>query len=339
MASHNPTDLEFDSVDPPSEQARTRARQRYDTLLEPPRSLGRLEELGAWLAACQGRCPPHAPTQTCAVVFPAAHGIAARGVSRHPATATTELTGRFNSGGTALHALTGVTGANITTAELDNYDSGAIDVEDALTTAQTDNTVRAGAALADAEVDSGADLLLPATVGVGSSTPASVIVAAMIDTEPVAVVGRGSGIDDRTWMRKAAVVRDALRRSRTAQQHPLALLRIVGGADLAAATGFLAQAAVRRTPVLLDGLTSVAAALLAERLATGARAWWLAPHSSPEPAHSLALRELELTPLLDLGITLQQGAAASTALPLLHMAARTLHDMPPREQADLTQPW
>src|SRR5699024_5106842 len=254
-------------------------------------------------------------------------------------TATRELTDRFNSGGTALHALTGVTGANIRTAELDNFDSGAIDVEDALTTAQTDNTVRAGAALADAEVDSGADLLLPATVGVGSSTPASVIVAAMIDTEPVAVVGRGSGIDDRTWMRKAAVVRDALRRSRTAQQHPLALLRIVGGADLAAATGFLAQAAVRRTPVLLDGLTSVAAALLAERLATGARAWWLAPHSSPEPAHSLALRELELTPLLDLGITLQQGAAASTALPLLHMAARTLHDMPPRAQADLTQPW
>src|SRR5699024_10485100 len=99
-------------------------------------------------------------------------------------------------------------------------------------------------------------------------------------------VGRGSGIDDRTWMRKTRAVRDALRRTSTHRNDPLALLRVAGGADLAAVTGFLAQAAVRRTPALLDGLTSTAAGLLAERLAPGARAWWHSAQATSEPAHT-----------------------------------------------------
>ncbi len=171
-------------------------------------------------------------------------------------------------------------------------------------------------------MDEGADLLVPTELGVGASTPAATLVAALTGTEPVAVVGRGSGIDDNTWMRKAAAVRDALRRARPVVTEPLELLRTAGGADLAALAGFLAQAAVRRTPVLLDDLSVCAAALLAEELAPGARSWWAAAHRTTEPAHAVALEHLDLEPLVDLGIAEGAGTGAVALLPLLANAAR-----------------
>jgi nicotinate-nucleotide--dimethylbenzimidazole phosphoribosyltransferase len=187
--------------------------------------------------------------------------------------------------------------------------------------------VAAGRAIADEEVDSGADLLIAGDMGIGNTTPAAVLVAALTGAEPVAVVGRGTGIDDAGWMRKAAAIRDALRRARPVVREPLALLRTAGGADLAGMAGFLAQAAVRRTPVLLDGVVVGAAALVAEELAPGARAWWLAGHRSVEPAHTLTLEHLGLEPLLDLGMGLGEGSGALTALPLVLMAGRVLAEM------------
>jgi nicotinate-nucleotide--dimethylbenzimidazole phosphoribosyltransferase len=145
--------------------------------------------------------------------------------------------------------------------------------------------------------------------------------------EPVAVVGRGTGIDDRAWMRKAAAIRDALRRARKVAGDPIALLRTSGGADLAAMAGFLAQAALRRTPVVLDGMVVTSAAAVAEQLAPGARQWWVAGHRSVEPAHSIVLDHLKLKPLLELDMRLGEGSGAVVALPLVLMAARILTEM------------
>ena len=117
--------------------------------------------------------------------------------------------------------------------------TGASTATDALTDDETERAVDVGRALADEEVDAGADLLVPGAIGVGATTPASVLVAAITGAEPVAVVGRGSGIDDEAWMRKAAAIRDALRRARPHARDPLALLRVAGGADLAVLAGFL----------------------------------------------------------------------------------------------------
>jgi nicotinate-nucleotide--dimethylbenzimidazole phosphoribosyltransferase len=170
-------------------------------------------------------------------------------------------------------------------------------------------------------------------MGIGNTTPAAVLVAALTNTEPVAVVGRGTGIDDAGWMRKTAAVRDALHRARGHARDPLALLRICGGADLAAIAGFCAQAAVRRTPLLLDGAVVTAAALVAERLAPGARQWWQAGHRSTEPAHGLALAELKLEPILDLGMRLGEGTGALIALPILRAAVATLASMATFDEA------
>jgi nicotinate-nucleotide--dimethylbenzimidazole phosphoribosyltransferase len=196
----------------------------------------------------------------------------------------------------------------------------------------------AGAAVADEEIDGGADLLIAGDMGIGNTTAAAVLVAAVTGNEPVAVVGRGTGIDDVRWMRKASAVRDGLRRSKASGGDPVELLRIAGGADIAAMAAFLAQAAARRTPVLLDGMVVGSAALLAEQLAPGATQWWVAGHRSVEPAHTLALAHLNLVPLLDLQMRLGEGTGAVAALPLLQLAIRVLGEMATFDDAAVSGP-
>jgi nicotinate-nucleotide--dimethylbenzimidazole phosphoribosyltransferase len=161
---------------------------------------------------------------------------------------------------------------------------------------------------------------------VAADTPASALIGAVLGVNAATVTGRGGGIDDAAWMRKCAAIRDAMRRARPALGDPLRLLTVAGGADIAAITGFLLQAAIRRTPVLLDGVVPSAGALLAQRIAFPAPAWWRAGHLSPDPAHAKALERLTLTPLLDYGVSLDAGAGALLALPLVQAAADLLSD-------------
>jgi len=349
-----PENIEFPEITPPDDHARSDAIALHDKLVKPAGSLGRLEELGVWIAACQGQSPPRPFTRPRVIVFAGDHGIAAKGVSAYPAEVTAQLLGTMLTGGAAINVLAAAAGASVrvvdmavdteapATRSIGEYKvrrgSGSIDVEDALSADEVKAAVRAGIAIADAEVDGGADLLIPGDLGIANSTPASVLVAALTGTEPVAVVGRGSGIDDDAWMRKATAVRDALRRARAVLADPVALLRTTAGADIAAMAGFLAQAAARRTPVVLDGLVACAAALVAEDLAPGARRWWVAGQRTAEPAHSLALEHLDLGPLLELDVRLGEGTGAVTALPLLMMAARVLAETATHEQAGVSGP-
>ncbi len=333
--------MPFPPIAAPDEQAHRQAVARNDRLLKPPGSLGRLEELGVWLAACQGVCPPRPLARPRVVVFAGDHGVAHLGVSAYPPEVTAQTLAAFLAGTGAVNAVAAAVGASVRVLDLAvdsdpaglppavgryrvRRGSGRIDVTDALSAAEVDAALDAGRAVADEEVDTGADLLVAGDMGIGNTTPAAVLVAALTGAEPVAVVGRGSGIDDATWMRKTAAIRDALYRTRGVRDDPVALLRVAGGADVAAIAAFLAQAAARRTPVVLDGVVVGAAALLAERLAPGAAGWWVAGHRSLEPAHGLALGELGLTPLLELDMRLGEGVGGLAALPLLQIAARVL---------------
>jgi nicotinate-nucleotide--dimethylbenzimidazole phosphoribosyltransferase len=351
--------VEFPRITPPDQQAHREAVARHEQLTKPAGALGQLEELGVWAAACQGVCPPRPFAQPQVVVFAGDHGVAARGVSAYPSEVTRQMVSNFLSGGAAVNVLATLAGAAVRVIDMAvegepaassaeasplvtrykvRRNSGVIDQEDALTDAEVTQALAAGVAIADEEVDRGADLLIAGDMGIGSTTPAAVLVAALTGAEPVAVVGRGSGIDDAGWMRKAAAIRDALRRARPVVGDPVALLRTAGGADIAAMAAFLAQAAVRRTPVILDGVVVGAAAMLAEELAPGARQWWLAGHRSVEPAHALALDHLELDPVLDLGMRLGEGSGAVVALPLVQMAVRVLAEMATFDDAGVSGP-
>ncbi|MCV7150697.1 nicotinate-nucleotide--dimethylbenzimidazole phosphoribosyltransferase [Mycolicibacterium pyrenivorans] len=341
----------FPAVPTPDAEAASAARERQSMLTKPLGALGRLEDLAAWVAACQGACPPRQFERARVVVFAGDHGVTAAGVSAYPAEVTAAMVANFDAGGAAVNVLATLAGAGVRVADIAvdtaeplspsigahkiRRSSGNISSEDALTPDEVVEAIEAGRRIADEEVDEGADLLIAGDMGIGNTTPATALVAALTDTEPVAVVGRGTGIDDAGWGRKTAAVRDALYRTRRLTADPIALLRICGGADLAAMTGFCAQAAVRRTPVLLDGVVVTAAALAAERLAPGAKQWWQAGHRSTEPAHSLALRDLDLDPIVDLGMRLGEGTGALIALPVLRAAVATLASMATFEEAGI----
>jgi nicotinate-nucleotide--dimethylbenzimidazole phosphoribosyltransferase len=318
----------------PDHEAEQAARELIGTQL----SLGRLGQLGTWICGVQGRCPPADFQRARVVIFAGDHGVSAAGVTAHDPERTARVAAGIVAGSGTVNVFADIARAGVRLVDIAmdtglpadpvrhkvRRSSGRIDREDALREDEQRTAVAAGIAVADEEIDGGADLLVTGHLGAGGSTAAAALVSVLTDTEPVKVVGRGSGIDDDTWMRKAAAVRDARRRGAPARADPDRLLAVAGAADLAALAGFVLRAAARRTPVLLDGLVTTAAALVAHEAAPRVMRWWLAGQLSPEPAHLIALRRLGLDPVLDLGITAGTGCGALAAVPLLRAAVRTL---------------
>jgi len=330
------------------------ARERQRQLTKPAGALGRLEELSIWLAAVQGCCPPRPIGRARVVVFAGDHGVARKGVSAYPPEVTAQMVRNFVAGGAAVNVLARTAAATVRVLDMsvdaDLSDlpadvsahkicrgSGDISSAAALTREEAEEAFRAGIAVADEEVDSGADLLIPADMGIGNTTAAAALVTVLTGAEVATVVGRGTGIDDRMWMVKCAAVRDAARRGRLCAHDMVDLLAQIGGADVAAMSGFLVQAAVRRTPVILDGVVSGAAALVADRIGYRCRHWWLAGHRSTEPAHTITLDRLRLEPVLDYGLSLGEGTGALLALPILRAAGLTLAQMATFGEAGVTQ--
>jgi nicotinate-nucleotide--dimethylbenzimidazole phosphoribosyltransferase len=335
--------MDFATVPAPDAAAEEAARARQDVLTKPQGALGRLEDLSVWVSACQSTCPPRQFTRARVVVFAGDHGVAHTGVSAYPPEVTAQMVANIDSGGAAINVLAGSAGATVRVVDISvdtdeslsaqigahkvRRSSGNIAVEDAMSHDETIAAVTAGSLIADEEIDAGADLLIAGDMGIGNTTPTAALISALTGHEPVEVVGRGTGVDDAGWARKTAAVRDALYRARGSESDPLALLRICGGADLAAMAGFCAQAAIRRTPVLLDGVVVTAAALVAERLAPGASQWWQAGHRSTEPAHAVALAQLGLEPIVDMRMRLGEGSGAALALSVVRAAVATLSSM------------
>ena len=325
-------------IAPPSAEARAEAVQRLAALAVPAGALGRLGELGVWLAACQGRVPPRAPSNVRLAVFAGDHGVAAHGVSAYPAAVTQAMVGVVAQGRSGVDALARAHGVQVRLVDVGvahapdhgtgphhvRRGSGAIHLEDALTHAETLQALEVGAAVAREEIAAGADLLLSGDLGIGNTTPAAALVAAGLGVPAEEVVGRGTGVDDAGLARKTAVVEQALRRAGTRVEDPVDCLTALGSADLAASAGYLREAARAGVPVLLDGLMAVACALSAERLEPGVAAWCAAGQRSTEPGQSLALDKLGLEPLLDLGLRLGEGSGAVAAVPLVRAAAALL---------------
>lgn len=325
-------------IAPPSAEARAEAAERLAALAVPAGALGRLGELGVWLAACQGQVPPAPPSNVRLAVFAGDHGVAAHGVSAYPAAVTQAMVGVVAQGRAGVDALARAHGVHVRLVDIGvdhepgsgagphhvRRGSGAIHLEDALTHAETLQALEVGAAVAREEIAAGADLLLSGDLGIGNTTPAAALVAAGLGVPAEEVVGRGTGVDDAGLERKTAVVEQALRRAGARVEDPLDCLTALGSADLAAATGYLREAARAGVPVLLDGLMAVACALTAERLEPGVAAWCAAGHRSTEPGQSLALDKLGLDPLLDLGLRLGEGSGAVAAVPLVRAAAALL---------------
>ncbi|GAB7033982.1 nicotinate-nucleotide--dimethylbenzimidazole phosphoribosyltransferase [Streptomyces sp. NPDC021749] len=336
-------------IERPDGGVRRDAEERRARLAVPPGALGRLDELGEWLAGAQAQVPVRPIRQARLVLFAGDHGVAELGVSARPAGGTKDLVRAVLEGASPAAVLARGAGAQLRVVDMAvdcepgelpeevtrhrvRRGSGRIDVEDALTAEEAEAAFRAGMTVADEEADAGTDLVVLGDLSVGGTTAASTLVAALCGTDASVVTGRGGArIDDLAWMRKCAAIRDALRRARPVLGDQLELLATVGGADLTAITGFLLQSAVRRTPVILDGVVSAACALVAQRVAFRAPDWWLAGQASGEPAQAKALDRIALNPLLDHGVTAGEGTGALLALPLVQAAAALAAELPVRD--------
>jgi nicotinate-nucleotide--dimethylbenzimidazole phosphoribosyltransferase len=328
----------------PSAEVRAEAAERLAGLATPAGALGRLGDLAVWVAATQGAVPPEPVDRVRAVIFAGDHGVADHGVSAYPKAVTPAMVHTFLAGRAGVSVLAAQHGVPVRVLDIGVDDdlvgvdptvqafkvrrgSGAIHLEDAMTLAETQAALDAGAAVAAEEIAAGAQLLVSGDMGIGNTTPAAALIAASLGMPAAEVTGRGTGIDEAALAHKINVVHAALDRAGDRVDDPVDTLTALGSADLAAAAGFMAAAARAGVPVLLDGVISVASALMAERLAPGAAAWFAAGHRSTEPAQTLALDKLGLVPVLDLGMRLGEGSGAVAAVPIVRSAALLLRDV------------
>ena len=288
--------------------------------------------------------PPEPVDRVRAVIFAGDHGVADHGVSAYPKAVTPAMVRTFLAGRAGVSVLAAQHGVTVRVLDIGVDDdlegvdpavkafkvrrgSGAIHLEDAMTSAETQTALDAGAAVAAEEIAAGAQLLVSGDMGIGNTTPAAALIAASLGMPGAEVTGCGTGIDEAALANKIDVVQAALDRVGDRVDDPVDTLTALGSPDIAAAAGFMAAAARAGVPVLLDGLISVASALMAERLAPGSAEWFAAGHRSTEPAQSLALDKLGLVPVLDLGMRLGEGSGAVAAVPIVRSAALLLRDV------------
>ena len=315
-------------------------RRRLDGLAKPPGSLGRLEALAVRLARVYGDPPPPLRRRT-VFVLAADHGVARRGVSAYPASVTGAMCRTLTGGGAAVCVLARSVGAEVVVADLgvDADLSGVpgllhrkvrrgsrdLSAGPALTPAEAAAAVAAGAGLVR-ERAAGCDVVALGEMGIGNTTAATALTAALTGAGVAEVMGPGTGVVGAARARKETAVAAALRRA-AGVRDPFELLAALGGLEIAGLVGVTLAAAGAGRAVVTDGFIATAAALVAARLAPPVRDHLVAGHRSTEPGHAVQLAALDLEPVLDLDLRLGEGTGAVLALPVLDAAAGLLREM------------
>jgi len=327
----------------------TEIQARIDQKTKPLGALGRLEEIACQLALIQ-RQDRLAITQPTLLVFAADHGIAEHGISIAPSAVTRQMVLNFLAGGAAVNCFCQANQMALKVIDAGILEpiadpeliqqrlgccSGDISIEAAMTAEQLQQGLDYGRQIANAQIAAGCNLLAFGEMGIGNTSPAAALLAAMTGLPLAACVGRGTGIDDAQLKRKKALLTQALTRVGKVSD-PLVLLRELGGFEIAQITGAMLSAAEQQVTLLIDGFIVTAAAMLAVRIAPACREYMIFSHGSAESGHGMMLESLRARPLLDLGLRLGEGTGAALALPLLRAACCFYNDMASFSSAGVT---
>ena len=307
----------------PDAEARAAAAERNGQLTKPPGALGRLEDLAIWVAGWHGTPRPRIAAPQI-IVFAGNHGVCAQGVSLFPAEVTAQMVGNFATGGAAINQLAKAAGARLDVVPLD-LDRPTQDFTQG--PAMTEDEVIAALTAGWEAVADDTDLLVVGEMGIGNTTAAAALCAALLGGSGSDWAGRGTGVDDAGLSRKAAAVDAGLARNADALSDPLQVLRCLGGRELAAMAGAIARARAERIPVILDGFICTAAAATLHLAVEGALDHAVAGHLSNEGAHARLLAALDKRPILDLGLRLGEASGAALAIPVLRAALACQSDM------------
>ncbi|MDQ7029528.1 MAG: nicotinate-nucleotide--dimethylbenzimidazole phosphoribosyltransferase [Ardenticatenia bacterium] len=328
------------------------ARARQDTLTKPPGSLGRLEHLSTLVAGITGHVRPRLHHKVI-VTMAGDHGVVAEGVSAYPQEVTAQMVLNFLRGGAAINVLARHVGARVVVVDmgvatdLDDVDGlvhckvghGTANIArgPAMSREQAEQALLAGAAVVETEADTGLDILGVGEMGIGNTTPAAAVAAAITGRPPGEIVGRGTGVDDATLARKVAAVQRALAVNRPDPYDGLDVLTKVGGFEIGGMAGAMLAAAARRVPVVVDGFISTAAALIAVTLAPQVRPFLIASHRSREKGHHIMLDWLGAEPVLDLEMRLGEGTGSALAIGVIEAACQVLDEMATFAEAGVSE--
>jgi nicotinate-nucleotide--dimethylbenzimidazole phosphoribosyltransferase len=318
------------------------ARAHLDLLTKPLGSLGRLEDLAAqWFAICEGHFP--ATLNKSVYVFAADHGITAEGVSAYPSQVTQQMVLNFLAGGAAINVLARLNQVevNVVDVGVDADLSGHAGLiqrkvrrgsrnmlrEAAMSDPELEAALAVGHALAEAAYAQSRNLIAVGEMGIGNTTAASVMTAALTGLPASLVTGKGTGVESEAYAHKCRVVESVVSRHFSEKPSPREILRRGGGLEIAAMTGLMLGAAQRKIAIVVDGFISTAAAAIACGLEPDVRPFLFAGHRSQEPGHRVLLAHLEMEPILDLDMRLGEGTGAVLAMPILEAAMRLYQEM------------
>ncbi|GAC1682105.1 MAG: hypothetical protein PVS3B3_02350 [Ktedonobacteraceae bacterium] len=339
-------------IRPLDKTSMTATRAHLDQLTKPQGSLGRLEELAIKLAGITGQERPCFPRKG-VIVLAADHGVVDEGVSAYPQGVTLQMVQNFLNGGAAINVLARRAGTRIIIADIGvandlpehpnlkrkkiGYGTHNIALGPAMSMSDALAAITVGIELVEDEIAQGLDLVATGEMGIGNTTAASAIVAAITGRAVADVTGRGTGIDQEKWRHKVAVIERALAVNRPEQGEPIDVLAKVGGYEIAGLVGVILGAAAHRLPVVVDGFIAGAAALIATELCPQVQDYLIAAHTSVEVGHRLVLERMELVPLLNLDLRLGEGTGAMMALHLLDDAIALRDEMATFAEAGVTE--
>jgi nicotinate-nucleotide--dimethylbenzimidazole phosphoribosyltransferase len=337
-------------IRPVDSDAARAAQEAFDRKTKPRGSLGGLEALACRIASIRGVAVP-GRLPVALVLAAGDHGYVRQGVSAYPQEVTGQMLANFAAGGAAVNVLAREVGARLVVVDAGVLEpvhvpairalrlgAGTADATEgpAMTREHALAGLASGAELARELAGEGFAILGLGDMGIGNTTAAAALCAALLPAAPGAVCGRGTGIDDEGLERKVAAVHRALEVNDPDPRDPVSVLAALGGYEIVFLAGVCLGGAAAGTVLLLDGFVTGAAALTAARLAPLAAGCMVASHRSPEPGHTLVLDELALCPLLDLGLRLGEGSGAALAVPLVRAALALLAGMATFEAAGVT---
>ncbi|MFD0628203.1 nicotinate-nucleotide--dimethylbenzimidazole phosphoribosyltransferase [Streptomyces sanglieri] len=341
------------NIRPLDAKALGEAWERQKRMTKPAGALGMLEIISAQLSGLSRMCPPPIPEPAAVAIFAGDHGVHAQGVTAWPQEVTGQMVANFLGGGAVCNAFAAQVGAEVCVVDVGvamelpatpgllprKVRAGTADFTTgpALTREEVLAAIEVGIETARDLVAAGNKGLLTGEMGIANTTASAALICVYTGMDPAEVTGRGTGINDEMHARKVDVVRRALELHQPDPADPIGVLAAVGGLEHAAMAGFLLGGASLRTPVILDGVSAGAAALVARAIAPEALAACIAGHRSAEPGHVAALNKLGLRPLVDLDLRLGEGTGALLALPIVQSAARAMHEVATFDSAGVTE--
>ncbi|MGA5001927.1 nicotinate-nucleotide--dimethylbenzimidazole phosphoribosyltransferase [Streptomyces arboris] len=341
------------AIRPLDAKALGEAWERQKRMTKPAGALGMLEIISAQLSGLSRMCPPPIPEPAAVAIFAGDHGVHAQGVTAWPQEVTAQMVANFLGGGAVCNAFAAQVGAEVCVVDVGvatdlpatpgllprKVRKGTSDFTTgpALTRDEVLAAIEVGIETARDLVAAGNKALLTGEMGIANTTASAALISVYTGADASEVTGRGTGINDEMHARKVDVVRRALDLHQPDASDPIGVLAAVGGLEHAAMAGFLLGGASLRTPVILDGVSAGAAALVARAIAPEALAACIAGHRSAEPGHVAALNKLGLRPLVDLDLRLGEGTGALLALPIVQSAARAMHEVATFDAAGVTE--